>query len=251
VARPRRLLSAGGAAGVSVIAFTFALAGTAATATAPPVIAIDVGHSLSRPGAISARGEPEFSFNRGLALVVERVLRERGFRTRLIGEQGDIEKLTDRSAAAASAGAAFLLSLHHDSVQPQYLESWPINGHERRYSDRFSGFSLFVSRANPEPEQSLACARAIGGDLRRSGFSHSRHHNEPIPGENRPFADAANGVYYFDDLVVLKTANVPAVLLEAGIIVNREDELALADPRTRERIASALGKGLARCLAEP
>jgi N-acetylmuramoyl-L-alanine amidase len=97
VARPRRLLAAGGAAGVSVIAFTFALAGTAATATAPPVIAIDVGHSLSRPGAISARGEPEFAFNRGLALVVERVLRQRGFRKRLIGEQGDMENLTDQS----------------------------------------------------------------------------------------------------------------------------------------------------------
>jgi N-acetylmuramoyl-L-alanine amidase len=248
VARRRRLLVVGEPAAVAVVAFAFALAGTAAIAAAPPVIAIDVGHSLSRPGAISARGEPEFAFNRGLALVVERVLRQRGFRTRLIGEQGDVENLTDRSARAASTGATFLLSLHHDSVQPQYLESWPVNGHERRYSDRFSGFSLFVSRANPAPEQSLACARAIGGELRRSGFSLSRHHNEPIPGENRPFADAENGVYYFDDLVVLKTANMPAVLLEAGIIVNRDDEIALAEPKTRERISQAIADGLVRCL---
>ena len=48
-----------------------------------PLIAIDIGHSRSRPGAVSARGEPEFAFNRGLALVVERVLRDRGFRTLL------------------------------------------------------------------------------------------------------------------------------------------------------------------------
>ena len=81
---------------------------TAVSGTERPLIAIDVGHSRSRPGAVSARGEPEFAFNRGLALVVERVVRDRGFRTRLIGEQGDIEKLSDRSAAATSAGAAFL-----------------------------------------------------------------------------------------------------------------------------------------------
>jgi N-acetylmuramoyl-L-alanine amidase len=216
--------------------------------TERPLIAIDTGHSLSQPGVISARGQPEFSFNRGLALVVERALRERGFRTYLIGEQGDIEKLTDRSAAAASAGAAFLLSLHHDSVQPQYLETWQVDGRRQHRSDRFSGFSLFVSRSNPDAGKSLACARAIGGELRYSGFSYSRHHNEPIPGENRPFADAVNGVYYFDELMVLKTATMPAVLLEAGIIVNPDDERALADPKTRERIARALVDGLARCL---
>lgn len=212
------------------------------------MIAVDVGHSLARHGALSARGEPEFVFNRGLALVVERTLRQRGFRTRLIGEQGEMEKLTDRTAMAASAGAVFFLSLHHDSVQPQYLEAWRVEGRQLQYSDRFSGFSAFVSRSNPDPETSLACARAIGGQLNHSGFTHSSHHSEPISGENRPFADAENGVYYFDDLVVLKTARMPAALLEAGIIVNRDDEIALAEPKTRERISQAIADGLARCL---
>jgi N-acetylmuramoyl-L-alanine amidase len=248
VARLRRLLAASGPAAVAVVAFTFVFAGTAATAAAPPVIAIDVGHSLSRPGAVSARGEPEFVFNRGLALVVERVLRQRGFRTRLIGEQGEMEKLTDRTAMAASVGAIFLLSLHHDSVQPQYLEAWRVEGRQLQHSDRFSGFSVFVSRSNPDPETSLACARAIGGQLNRSGFSHSPHHSEPISGENRSFADAANGVFYFDDLVVLKTAKMPAVLLEASIIVNRQDELLLRDASTRERLARAIADALQDCL---
>ena len=126
----------------------------AAGASQTPLIAIDVGHSLSRPGATSARGEPEFAFNRGLALVVERALRQRGFRTHLIGEQGDFDKLTDRPAAAQSAGATFFLSVHHDSVQPQYLEEGLIDGRERTYSDRFSGFSLFVSRSNSAAEKS-------------------------------------------------------------------------------------------------
>ena len=37
------------------------------------------------------------------------------------------------------------------------------------------------------------------------------------PGVGRPWADELNGVYYYDNLVVLKTATVPAVLFEAGV----------------------------------
>jgi len=32
-------------------------------------------------------------------------------------------------------------------------------------------------------------------------------------------------VHYYDNLIVLKTARTPAVLLEAGVIVNRDEEL--------------------------
>jgi N-acetylmuramoyl-L-alanine amidase len=222
----------------------------AASASAPELapIAIDVGHSLDRPGATSARGVPEFRFNQALALAVNKTLRARGLRTLLIGEDGDAHELSARTAAATQAGARFFLSVHHDSVQPQYLESWSVDGREQRYADRFSGFSLFVSRRNPDPERSLACARAIGAALRGRGFRPSLHHAEPIPGENRPLADAENGVYWFDGLLVLRTAASPAVLLEAGIIVNRSEEMDLTRPATRERIADALADGLRRCL---
>jgi N-acetylmuramoyl-L-alanine amidase len=123
-----------------------------------------------------------------------------------------------------------------------------VDGVRRPYSDRFSGFSLFVSRANPDPKQSLDCAVAIGAQMRRAGFTPSLHHAEPISGENRPLADPKNGVYFFDDLVVLKTAAMPAVLVEAGIIVNRRDELRLQENKTRHAIAQAIAQGLAACL---
>lgn len=220
----------------------------AALTAEPPTIAIDVGHSLVRSGATSARGRPEFEFNRDLALVVDGELRRRGFHTRLIGADGRMDRLTDRTAEAAVAGADFFLALHHDSVQPQYLGTWRVGDRDLAYSDRFSGFSLFVSRKNPDPARSLACAEALGVGLVAGGFAPSLHHAEPIPGENRPLADATNGVYYFDDLVVLKTAAMPAVLLEAGIILNRADELTLAEPATRRRIANAIADALGECL---
>ena len=84
--------------------------------------------------------------------------------------------------------------------------------------------------------------------MRRAGFSPSLYHADPIPGENKPFADRMNGVHYYDNLIVLKTARTPAVLLEAGVIVNRDEELKAQAEETRKRMASAVAQGLGQCL---
>ena len=190
---------------------------------------------------------PEFGFNRLLAITIRDTLRAHGVNVRMIDENGEPRDL--RARARAASGANLLLSIHHDSVQPQYLEERQIDGKRQRVSDRFSGYSLFVSRLNPSLAISLRCASAVGTALRNAGFQPSPHHAEKIPGENRPFADETNGVYYFDNLVILKTARVPAILLEAGIIVNADDELALREPSTRQRIASAVA-GAMGCLSK-
>jgi N-acetylmuramoyl-L-alanine amidase len=164
----------------------------------------------------------------------------------LVGADGGMVHLSRRTAAAS--GADFLLSVHHDSTQPQFFSVWNDAGTERLYSDRYAGFSLFVSRRNVDVAASLRCASAIGAALRARGFAPSLYHAERIPGESKPFADRDNGVHYYDNLVVLHTARSPAVLLEAGVIVNREEEPKLASADTRRRMASAVAQGLGRCL---
>jgi N-acetylmuramoyl-L-alanine amidase len=165
----------------------------------------------------------------------------------LIGEDGAMVELPKRTIAADMRGATFFLSIHHDSAQPRYFETWDWQGVERRFTDRFSGFSLFVSRKNPQPEASLYCARMIGSALKRAGLAFSSHHAENIPGENREWADQDVGVYYFDDLVVLKTAKIPAVLVEAGVIINRTEEKTAQEPAMRSTIAAAIVRGLSDC----
>lgn len=214
-------------------------------ALAGPTIALDIGHSSASPGAVSARGRGEFYFNRDLAVRIGAALDEKRFAVRFINLDGVQTGLESRAAEAR--GADFLLSVHHDSVQPRYLTTWMFGAEPRHYSDRFRGFSLFVSRRNPDAARSLACATAIGSALRQGGFTPSLHHAEPIEGENRALADAENGVYYYDDLVVLRAATQPAMLLEAGIIVNRDEEAALSRPEVQQSIGRAVAQGLAQC----
>jgi len=216
-------------------------------ATADPItVAVDVGHDRREPGAISARGRDEFAFNLDLAHRLVDPLLSRGIAVRQINFDGTIENLAARPQQAA--GASFFLSIHHDSVHPDLLSEWQWQGTPRNYSDHHAGFALFVSRANPRLETSLRCASAIGALLRRNGFSPATHHAQPLRGTARPPADAANGAYYYDMLVVLRRATLPAVLFEAGVIKNRREELDLLDPARQRRMADAIATGIAACL---
>lgn len=211
------------------------------------VLAIDVGHSKARSGATSASGKPEFEFNKALASTISDVISAQQIPVMLIGQDGHSVDLKARTAAANKAQANFLLSIHHDAVQAQFLKTWRLNGKERKYSDYASGFSLFVSRKNPQLDKSLSCAIAIGAALKEQGLHPSAHHAEKIAGENRQWANQDNGVYYYDDLIVLKTATMPAVLLEAGVIVNRDEEQSIQTVEMRHIFATAVNNGLLRC----
>jgi N-acetylmuramoyl-L-alanine amidase len=52
--------------------------------------------------------------------------------------------------------------------------------------------------------------------------------------------DEEAGVYRNDHLIVLHTAHMLAVLLEAGSIINRQEELELATPERRLMVAEAV-----------
>ncbi len=209
------------------------------------VIAVDAGHGPKRSGAQSARGVPEYAFNLAMAKRIVDELRQRGFaEASLIEEDGKDLSLAERPARANARGADVFLSVHHDSVQSQYLEKWEFQGKTSKYADRFSGHSLFVSRKNARFEDSFDLAERMGQALRDQGLSPTLHHAEKIKGENRELLDKENGVYRYDGLRVLYDARMPAVLLECGIIVNRDEETALTDPERRSRIACAVADAI-------
>lgn len=221
-----------------------ALVATPALAGVP--VAVDVGHYRDKPGATSAYGITEFEYNHTLAGVIAARLTAAGTPVRLIGYRGEMTDLRARPREAEAAGAGFFLSVHHDSVKAEYQQTWLVDGKEQRYSEYARGFSLFVSRKNPRLAESLACASSIGAALRAAGLKPTPHHAEAA-GIGRPWADETNGVYYYDNLVVLKTSTVPAVLLEAGVIVHPAEAIELATPERRALTASAVARGLAAC----
>jgi N-acetylmuramoyl-L-alanine amidase len=204
-------------------------------------LVIDVGHTADAPGARSARGISEFVFNLALAKRIEDHLDAAGFRrTVLLITDGPARKgLAERVRRANALGADLLLSIHHDSVPDRFLEKWEFEGEERSFSDRFRGHSIFVSHDNSDRAGSLLFARLLGNRLRDRGLQYTPHYTDRIMGNRqRLLVDAQAGVYRYDQLIVLRNTGMPAVLLEAGSIINRDEEL-LAGSVERQTLISA------------
>jgi N-acetylmuramoyl-L-alanine amidase len=210
-------------------------------------IVLDVGHTAESEGAISARNVSEFVYNLRLARRIEEKLKAEGFaETRLLLTEGKARRsLVKRVDAANDLRADLLLSIHHDSVPHKFLEDWEFEGKKSRFSDRFSGYSVFVSRSNPDFKTSLSFAELIGREMKAQGLDYATQYSQPIMGRyQRELLNKETGVYRYDELIVLRKTRMAAVLLEAGSIINRDEELKMGSPERRNVISSGVAAAI-------
>ena len=121
---------------------------------------IDVGHTAQAPGATSARGLPEFSFNLNLAKRIEQQLLAAGFRRSvlLITEGPSRKALAERVKRANALGADLFLSIHHDSVPDTFLENWEFEGQQRTFQRPLPWpFHFHLQRQQQPCRQSAVC----------------------------------------------------------------------------------------------
>src|SRR5260370_15779168 len=206
-------------------------------------VVVDGGHTAESPGAPSARGFWEYDFNLRLATLIKQKLLAAGFaKTVLLVTDGPARKsLFARVARANQSSADLFLSIHHDSVPDSFLERWEYEGHEHGFSDRFKGHSIFFSNENVDPDASLMFGQLLGDQLKARGLQYTPHYIDKFMGHRqRLLVDAKVGVYRYDQLIVLRTTQMPAVLLEAGSIINRDEELVMNSPERHSLIRAAL-----------
>jgi N-acetylmuramoyl-L-alanine amidase len=205
------------------------------------IVAIDIGHSRSKQGAVSSTGIGEYFFNEIIGKILLSKLNEtRNTEAFLVNHDGTDISLRKRVEIANARNADLFISIHHDSVQRFYLSSWVYKGRKYFYCDKYAGFSIFYSEKNAKPRESVLFAKMLGNDMLKEGFNPSLHHREKIKGENRELIDHDRGIYRFDELQILKQTKMPAILFECGIIVNRDEENKLKDPIYQGKIVSAI-----------
>lgn len=132
-----------------------------------------------------------------------------------------------------------LIGIYHGSVQKQYIKN---NSFGCPVSTQGSGYSIFISRKNPHYSKSLYYAKMLAIALKEEGLSPSLHHNDKIIGENKETADVQLGIYFFDDLALLKNSKMPALVLEPGIIVNPADDLRVRSESFKSKISNAISR---------
>lgn len=201
-------------------------------------ILLDPGHSSGKRGAMSCTGVAEYMYNNSLVHFVYGHLVRAGIVADVTRDPGGEASLSARAGMAK--GRKLLISFHHDSAQPQFVKM--VNGWPQ--SRKARGHSIFVSAKNPFFSQSFQAARILAQALYEMGLRPSTHHGEQIPGEGRPILDALLGIYQYDNLIVLKQAQSPALLLEAGVIIHPDDEELVRDADFQLKIATAVERAI-------
>lgn len=210
-------------------------------------VVIDVGHTAEVPGAMSARGVPEYTFNLQLGEAIKQALASAGFSNTvlLITAKPPPFGLVERAVRANTMAADLFIAIHHDLVPDKLLQDWEYEGQPQHFNDSFPGYALFISNDNPQRGGSLLFGKFLGKELQAHGLQYTSHYTLPLMGHRRrELLDANSGVYRYDQLVVLRYTRMPSLLLEAGSIINREEELALASPERRALTSAAVAEAV-------
>ncbi len=213
-----------------------------------PIVVIDAGHGGRDPGATSVSGEVA---ERQLTLAFAQELRdklvERG-RVRVAMTRDDDRYLTldQRAAVPRALGASLFISVHTDSAPNPLARGASIYSLSDVASD--AGAARFAATENRGAQamvESNGSVSAILSDLAvRSEMSASADFASRLVRKSAGRFELRPEPHRFAAFHVLRRAQTPAVLFEAGYISNVDDEALLRSPVHRKEIVLALAQAI-------
>ena len=219
------------------------------------IIAIDAGHGGRDPGATGKNGTREKTVTLQIAKRLQKVInKQSGMKAILTRTNDRSMKLRDRIAKANKNNADMMISLHADSFPDIRARGSSI-------------YALSVDGASSETAKLLAkkenAADLLFGDI--SIASNDKEVKEvlfdlSLTGTIQSSLDLGDEVIkqihkvnrvhkkkvQQADFAVLKTPNIPSVLLETAFISNPREERNLRSSAHQEKVAKAIGRGVSR-----
>ena len=213
-----------------------------------PIVVIDAGHGGRDPGARGVSGEIA---EKDLTLALARELRDdlvkRG-RVRVAMTRDDDRYLTleDRAAVARRLNAAMFVSLHMDSAPNPLARGASVYSLSDVASDSEAArFAALENRDVAAVGDGNGSVQALLSDLvMRAQMSASADLASRLVNKSAGRFELRPQPRRFAAFHVLRRADTPAVLFEAGYISNADDELLLRDPAHRSAIALALAQAI-------
>jgi N-acetylmuramoyl-L-alanine amidase len=216
----------------------------------PPqrVIVIDPGHGGVDPGAIGVTGVHEKDVVMAMARELRRQLEATGrYKVVMTRERDQIVRLRDRIGIARASHGELFLSLHADSL----VRNTAIDGalvytlSEKASNSEAARLAAKENRADILAGVDLSnqeeVVTAILIDLaQRDTNNKSMRFADILMGQLEPVTTLTRRRPAQAGFVVLKSPDMPSVLVELGYLSNREDERRLTDPQHLASLARAL-----------
>jgi N-acetylmuramoyl-L-alanine amidase len=211
-----------------------------------PIVVIDAGHGGRDPGATSVSGQVR---EKDLTLVLAQTLRDelvkRGrVRVAMTRDDDRYLPLDDRAAVARRLDAAMFVSIHVDSAANPLARGASVYSLSDVASDAEA--AALATRENVGDERGSGSAvDAMLADLAmRSQMSASAGFAARLINKAAGRVELRPNPHRFAAFHVLRRADAPAVLFEAGYLSNADDELLLRNPNERAKMVLALAQAI-------
>ncbi len=213
-----------------------------------PIVVIDAGHGGADPGALSVSGQAR---EKDLTLLAARELRDalvaRGrVRVAMTRDADVYVSLDDRAAVARRLNAALFVSVHMDSAANPLARGASVYSLSDVASDAESArLAAIQNRGVAIGSGDSNSVRSILADLAmRSQMTASADLATRLVAKASGRFDLRPQPHRFAAFHVLRRADAPAVLFEAGYLSNEADEALLRDPRHRHALVQALADAI-------
>lgn len=224
----------------------------------PRLLMIDPGHGGHDPGAIGLSGTKEKDITLDIAMRMARLIdAEQGIRADMTRRSDVFLSLAERVKCGREARADLFVSIHADSAPNHGARGLSVYTLSQKASDQFSSFladkenhaDVIGGLTAPVEDQEVA---AILFDLaaRRTRNTAQRVKVGFIKGMGRRWT-LLDQPMRSANFAVLRSADVPSLLIETGFLSNRQDEALLTKPDQRQKIAALMVKELAFLLRSP
>jgi N-acetylmuramoyl-L-alanine amidase len=211
-----------------------------------PIIVIDAGHGGRDPGATSVSGQVR---EKELTLVLAQALRDelvkRGrVRVAMTRDDDRYLSLEERAAVPRRLDAAMFVSIHVDSAANPLARGASVYSLSDVASDAEAAALAARDEADSEHKDSGA-VDAILADLEmRAQMNASADLASRLINKATGRVELRPNPHRFAAFHVLRRADAPAMLFEAGYLSNADDELLLRNPGEREKIVLALAQAI-------
>jgi N-acetylmuramoyl-L-alanine amidase len=212
-----------------------------------PIVVIDAGHGGRDPGAISVSGqvrEKDLTLTLAQALRDELVKRGR-VRVAMTRDDDRYLVLDDRAAVARRLNAAMFVSIHIDSAPNPLARGASVYSLSEVASDAEAARLAARENADFSHGSAAGTVDTMLADLAmRSQMSASADLASRFVNKAAGRVELRPNPHRFAAFHVLRRAEAPAVLFEAGYLSNADDELLLREPNERSKMVLALAQAI-------
>ena len=219
------------------------------------VVAIDAGHGGKDPGAVSSNNVLEKDITLLIAKELERTLRDtEGYQAVLIRDDDSTVSLNDRYQNARKYGADAFVSIHADgfrlsSVKGASVFIWSEESSSsvaRNLSDKERSRIQAQIKNLKTYDFNEDAARDLYPDTYKKKIDKSKILGTKILDQLKrdPFTKIHKQNVEYADFRVLKSVDIPSVLVESGFITNPEDAKRLKTKAGRRMIARSIFLGI-------